>query len=291
MAGEASRSLNGHEFIPSEVIPTPFASSHFATLTGGGIAFNVKTPFIDLDGQEVGTLEGDVGFMALGFRYQQGLTGWLAARFAFVGGARIGVDEQAMLAQGVTGTYGMQLGGIARIKQWDKVILSGAVDITRTDVVGVDPYGFVQRVVDEGLGSEDNDLVNSGNVYSVRGGVLAGWAPNPWLGLNGSFDVSQGEFSEMDSETVLGGGLAVGADLKNLGTIPLGLQLVARTSGVTSGGADLATRSWTYGLGVSYTGWDDFSIGFEASMNTFSRRDDGDDFESFIGTFNLRYWP
>lgn len=288
---EPRPTLNGHEFMPSEAVDGPFAVSYFGTITGGGIAYGVKTPYIDLEGEEVGTLEGDIAFMALGFQYQQRFGSWFAARFGFTGGARIGVDEQSVLAQGVTGTYGMRLGGIARILQTEKVILSGALDFTRTDVVGMDPYGFVQSVIDDGLDSTDNDLVTAGNVLGSRLSVLAGWAPRDWLGINGYIDGGRSDFSDADSETVMGGGLAVGIDFKNLDLAPIGTQLLAHSTAITTGGADLASRSWTYGLGVFYTGWDDFSLSFEATMNTFDRRGGGDGFESFMGTFNLRYWP
>lgn len=290
-AAEPGRTLNGHDFMPSEVVESPFAVSYFGTLTGGGMAFDVKTPFIDLEGNDLGTLEGNVAFMALGFRYQQRFGSWLAARFGFTGGARIGVDEQSVLAQGVTGTYGLRLGGIARILQTEKVILSGSLDFTRTDIVGLDPYGFARRVSEDGLGSDDNDLVASGQAYSTRLAVLGGWAPMGWLGINGYIEGGLGEYTNNDNETILGGGIAAGVDLKNLKLIPVGVQLLARTTGVTTAGADLATRSWAYGMGFFYTGWDEFSISFEASMNTFQRRGEGEDFESFVGSFNIRYWP
>jgi hypothetical protein len=44
-------------------------------------------------------------------------------------------------------------------------------------------------------------------------------------------------------------------------------------------------------LGVFYTGWQDFSVGLETTMTLLDRRDADDDFEAFIATFNLRYWP
>ena len=36
--------------------------------------------------------------------------------------------------------------------------------------------------------------------------------------------------------------------------------------GHDAGGADLADRSWTYGFGVFYTGWNNFSISVETTM-------------------------
>ena len=287
---EPGRTLNGHDFMPSENVEAPFAVTYFGTITGGGMAFDVKTPFIDRDGQQIGTLEGDVAFMALGFRYQQRFGNWIAARAGFVGSARLGIDEQSVLAQGVTGAYVFSFGGIARILQSEKAILSGSVDVAQTSIVGLDPYGFAQRVIEDGL-EQDNDLVKSGGVYSGRLRVLAGWAPIRWLGINGYLEGSHGEFTEAETESMVGGGLAAGIDFKNLGLIPIGAQLMARTSSATNGSADLASRSWLYGIGLFYTGWDDFSLSFEASMNTLDRRDADDDFESFVGTFNVRYWP
>ena len=290
IAADPTRVLNGHEFMPSEVVRSPFAISHFATITGGGMAFNVKTPFIDVDGNTIGTLEGDVAFMALGFEYQQRFGNWFAARVGFGGGARLGIDEQSVLAQGVNGTYVQTFGGIGRILQTEKVILSGALDFKRTNVVGLDPYGFAQNVVEGGL-EEDNDLVSSGGVNGGTLSALAGWAPRDWLGINGYVDFGPSQYTEGESKTQLGGGLAVGGDLKNLDLVPLGLNLLVSTSSVSAAGADLADRYWAYGLGVLFTGWDDFSLGFEATMNTYERRSGGDDFNAFVGTINLRYWP
>ena len=79
-AQEPGRELNGFEFIPSRIVADPFAITYFGTITGGGMAFDLKTPFVDLDGDTIGTLTGDVAFMALGFEYQQrSASGWPCA--------------------------------------------------------------------------------------------------------------------------------------------------------------------------------------------------------------------
>jgi hypothetical protein len=271
-AQEPGRVLNGHKFMPSRIVQAPFAISHFGTSTGGGLAFDLKTPFVDLSGDTVGTLTGDVAFMALGFQYQQRFGQWFAARIGFGGGARLGIDEQSVLAQGVTGSFVWSVGATARILQSDKVILSGTLDFGRTDLVGLDPFGFAQKVIEDSLEVGENNLVGTAEAINAVAGVRVGWAPAPWIGLTG-------------------GGATVGIDLKNLGVIPIGLQLSAQTDAFSQGGADLVARSWSYGLGVFYTGWDDFSVGLETTMSLLDRRDTDDDFEAFIATFNLRYWP
>jgi hypothetical protein len=290
-AQEPGRVLNGHKFMPSRLVAEPFAISHFGTTTGGGVAFDLKTPFVNLSGDTLGTLMGDVAFLSLGFQYQQRFGQWFAARIGFGGGARLGIDEQSVLAQGVTGSFIWNLGATARILQSEKVILSGAVDFGRTDLVGLDPFGFAQKIIDEGLEAEDNNLVGTAEAISAVASVRVGWAPAPWIGVTGLLEAGYGDVTESSSEALTGGGATVGIDLENLGVIPIGFQLSAETDAFSAGGADLAARSWSYGLGVFYTGWDDFSIGLETVMSLLDRRDTDDDFEAFIATFNLRYWP
>ncbi len=289
-AQEPSRVLNGFEFIPSRIVADPFAITYFGTITGGGMAFDLKTPFIDLDGDTIGTLTGDVAFMALGFEYQQRFGKWLAVRVAFSGGGRIGTNEQSMLAQGVTGTFGWDLGATARLYQSRKVIISGALDLARTDIVGVDPFGFAQSIIEDGL-TEDNSLVESGNAVSGILGARLGWAPASWIGVTAVLEGGRGEVTESGSETVFGGGGTVGVDLKNLNVIPIGILLSFDSDAFTQGGADLASRSNGFGLGLFWTGWEDFIVGFETTMLVLDRRDAEDDFEAFVATFNLRYWP
>lgn len=292
LAQEPSRVLNGYEYLPSRVVEDPFAISYFTTTTGGGVAFDLKTPLV-LPGQDtLVTLVGDVAFMSLGFRYQQRFGRWFAARFSFGASGRLGVDGQSVLAQGVTGTFNWSLGATARIFQSNKFIISGAVDFSRSDIVGLDPFGFAQKIIDDGVEAEDNELVKKGDAISGVLGARAGWAPAPWIGVTGLLEVGRADVTDSDAEVLVGGGAAVGIDLKNLGLIPIGLQLSGETDAFSPGGADIAARSWAYGFGIFYTGWQDFSVGFETATLLLDRRDPGaDDFEAFIATFNLRYWP
>ncbi|MGD8869551.1 MAG: hypothetical protein PVI01_18175 [Gemmatimonadales bacterium] len=292
LAQEPSRVLNGYEFLPSRVVEDPFAISYFTTSTGGGIAFDLKTPLV-LPGQDtLATLVGDVAFMSLGFRYQQRFGRWFAARFSFGSTARLGIDGQSVLAQGVTGTFNWNLGATARIFQNNKFIVSGTVDFSRADIVGLDPFGFAQKIIDEGVEAGDNELVKKGDAISGVVGARAGWAPASWIGVTGVLESGRGDVTDSDAEVFVAGGATVGIDLKNLGLVPIGFQLIGETDAFSPSGADIAARSWAYGFGVFYTGWQNFSIGFETATLLLDRRDpEADDFEAFIATFNLRYWP
>ena len=287
---EPSRVMNGFEFLPSGLVADPFAISYFRTGTGGGIAYDLKTPFVDLQGQTVDTLVGDVAFMALDFEYQQRFGSWFAARAQFTGSARVGIDEQSVLAQGMTGSFSWSLGATARLLQSDGFLLSLGADVGKTALVGLNPFGFAQSVADSGL-NKSNDLVETDDFTSLRGGARVAWAPLSWLGLTGVVELGVSALGDSASNAVLGGGGTVGIDFKNLGIVPIGLLASVETEASGSAGADLATRTTGYGLGVFYTGWDDFSIGLETSMRQLTLKETGSDFTAFVGTLNLRYWP
>ena len=170
------------------------------------------------------------------------------------------------------------------------MIISGVLDFARTYIVGVDPFGFAQSVTDDGL-TEDNSLVQSGGATSGVVSARLGWAPARWIGITALLEGGRGGVTEEGSETLVGGGGTVGIDLKNLGVIPIGFLLTFDSDAFSQGGADLASRSTGYGLGVFWTGWEDFSIGLETNMRVLERRDAPDNFEAFVATLNLRYWP
>ncbi len=288
-AQNPGRVLNGHRFIPSEQIPTPFVTSYIKTATGGGAAFNLKTPFLDVDGDTLGTLEGNVGFMTLAFQYQQKVTDWLALRGGFTGSARVGVDEQSILAEGLTGIVGWSLGGSALIVHKPTWLLSGSLDFARNEFVGLDPFGFAQSVVDSGL-SDDNNLVSSTNSVSSRAMVRAAWAPKKWLGATASLEGGVGDVQDVNSKGIFGAAATLGVDFRQLNWWSIGVLGFFRYETFNQNGADLSSNTSRVGLGVSYTGRDDFSVGLEGSTINFAREGSEDTFTGALMTFNIRYW-
>jgi hypothetical protein len=288
-AQQPDRVLNGYRFIPSGLVPDPFAVSYFGSGTGGGMAFDLETPFVDLDGDTLGTLIGDVAFLALDFEYQQRFGNWLAVRAGLIGVGRVGVDEQSVLAQGVTGVVGWNLGATARIWQNRNLIVSAALDFGRSDLVALDPFEFARSVVDEGLDT-DNSLVATTNAISTRASGRFGWAPADWIGVTAVLEGGVGDVTESDNEVILGGGGTVGVDLGQLSSIPIGLLLSLESEAFTFGGSDLSNRSTGIGFGVFYTAWEDFSIGLEATRRQLELRESEKSFAALLAAFRLRYY-
>jgi hypothetical protein len=289
-AQNPGRVLNGHRFIPSEQIPTPFVTSYIKTATGGGAAFDLKTPFLDVNGDTLGTLEGNVAFMNLAFQYQQKVTDWLALRGGFTGSARVGIDEQSMLAQGLTGIVGWSLGGSALIVHQPKWLLSGSLDFGRNDFIGLDPFGFAQTVIDSGGLSDDNNLVSSTNSVSGRAMVRAAWAPKRWLGATAILEGGVGDVQDFNSKGIFGAAATLGVDFRQLNWWSLGVLGFFRYETFNQNGTDLTSNTSRVGLGVSYTGRDDFSVGLEGSSITAAQEGSDDPFTGLLVTFNIRYW-
>jgi hypothetical protein len=295
---DQGRTLNGYAFVPSLVARSPFPVTSIGSHTGGAVAFDVRTPFIDFDGDTLGTLSGDVASVVLAFDYQQRFGEWFAARVEISALARAGTNDQSALAEGVTGGFSWDLGATARLLRRPTVILSAAVDVGRSDLVGINAYRFAQEVIDSGLPAAADSLLVSGNVTGGEASVRVGWAPTTWVGITGSLWAGVSKFANASSQTFVGGSTTIGIDLANLGVIPIGVQLSAAVNSngrtdsnqVAMGLDDLSGGS-SVGVGVFYTGWPDFSIGFETTVRRADRAGANSDFDTVVGTFNLRYWP
>jgi hypothetical protein len=199
------------------------------------------------------------------------------------------VDEQSVLAQGVTGVVGWILGATARIWQNRNLIVSAALDFGRSDLVALDPFEFARSVVDEGLDT-DNSLVATTNAISTRASGRFGWAPADWIGVTAVLEGGVGDVTESDNEVILGGGGTVGVDLGQLSSIPIGLLLSLESEAFTFGGSDLSNRSTGIGFGVFYTAWEDFSIGLEATRRQLELRESEKSFAALLAAFRLRYY-
>ena len=288
-AQNPGRVLNGFRFVPSAAIQSPFVTTYIRTATGGGAGFDLTSLFIDVDGDTLGTLTGDIGFMVLDFEFQQQFFGWLAVRAGFTGSARMGVDAQSILAEGLTGIASLNLGATARIWNNDRLLVSGAVDFGSSELTGLDPVGFAKQVIaDSGL-TKDNKLVKSTSLSTARANGRVAWAPRRWLGLTGYLGVNSLDATSGFSDVLLGGGVTAAVDLGQLNLPSIGFLLGYASEGANQG-SDLATRSQGITGGITYTGRDDFSVGLEATRRRFTRQDNDTDFSALIVTFNIRYW-
>ena len=129
-------------------------------MTGAAIALDVMTELGSQVGDSVlSVLEGDLAFLALGVEYQQAVADWLAVAGGFLGGARLGIEAESILSQGVTSFFAYQLRARARVLATENWQLSANLRFQPITQYGLDPIGFVQRAIEDGGITDENSLV------------------------------------------------------------------------------------------------------------------------------------
>jgi hypothetical protein len=269
-AEEAScrRCLAGHRFLVSSVAPDPFVTTHFRSGLGGGFASGLEVPFRNLDGAVIDTIGGGVGFVALDFEYQYAATSWLGLRGGTNIVARVGTSARSLVASGAEALSGLSLGATGRVWGGRTAQVSLTADVRRNQVYVLDPYSFVQSVVDNGYTEAAQEvLLTTASTNRYTGGVRAAWAPAPWLGLNGTFEAGSADDPRPDegNQSVTEIGASSEVDFGVLTSVPVGLTLGARSQTGSGRAGGLAGKATTYALGLFYTGRPHFLIGGEST--------------------------
>ena len=271
----APRSLGGHLFLPSSIVPDPFIATSFQTTTGGGMATNIAVPLYNLDGQEIAETTADIGFMALGFDYQQRVSNRVDVRLSLDGSGRLGTSAVSIVAEGLSAAYGYGLGTTVNLVKKTNWVLAATADVRGNTLYGVSPLGFVQSVIDNAangdssLASSEDSLLDSGDNSRFVGGVRGAYTPAPWIGFTGYLELGVGKKFEGRSAntSVSNFGATSSFDFNPLTHTPIGVLLQYRQQSLNEKDENVG-RSNSYGFGVFYTGRQDFGLGLE---NTWSK--------------------
>lgn len=290
--GPERRVLGGHRFQPVEGITDPFVTTHLRTLTGAGVATGLQAPFFDTDGDTLGTLDGDIAFFSLQFSYQLNLFERYALSLKLSGTGRAGIDEQALLADGLTSVYGLEFGARGVIWRNEESQLTGLLSVSRKNLFGLDPFGFAQRVIDAGGLTEDNKLLREGDINRFGAGVAGAHGFSPSLGMV-AYLLGGSAQPVADSEAREGyfrGGVSVDYDLLPAQGFPLGFSLAYGYDSFPEGGSDVAKGINSGTLGINYTGREDFHFGFELTAASFKQTDIRNTLASTSGLVSLQYY-
>ena len=292
-AGPERRVLNGHRFLPSSDLPDAFVNTFMRSAVGAGSAVNLRAPIEDLDGNVVDTLDGSIAFLSLDYEYQQAVNRWLALRANVAGGARLGTDEQALLFQGVTGVVGAGLGTTVRMLERKTVYVAAVGDLVWNQGYFVTPLDWVRDVIDNGLGSDSSKLVAGASNLIASVGARVAYSPHRAWGFTALAEFGFSEpFREDVSSTrgLVRFGGTIGYDFGASTPVPIGLLGGFRWENFSSGGDDIADRSWRSFFGISYTGRADFNVGVEMSFARLSQRDSNENIDSGSVRVALRYY-
>lgn len=284
--------LGEHVFLPGFQPADPFVTSFVRTGTGAGTALDLIVPVYDLEGEEIGRLEGDIAFILVDFDLQFAITDWLSVRGVLSGLTRIGIDEQAVLAEGLNAVGGYELGAKARIWHNNNFIVSGLLRYRKNGLVGVSPARFVQKVIDSGLGETgSNELIATNSAERGVAGIHAGFSPNKWVGFTALVETGVGDpFGKgREIENTLNVGGSVSVDLGAGTRVPIGVLLFLERDSFSEGASDLASQITTFGWGLFYTGKKEMKVGIE-SQSMGLKQATGDDLNATMARIVLQYY-
>ena len=256
------RCLDGFRFMPSSVINDVFASTHFQNATGAGMAVNLNVPVRNVEGETLGTLNGDIGFFLLDFEYQYSVAPWLALHAGIAGIGRIGTSVEALVASGVSAAFGGSFGAIVPFWRRPTFQVSAVGDVRRNTAYDVDPFGFAQQVADSGYSPDAKYvLLASEKVNRWSLGLRAAWAIAPWVGVVGVIEPGGAHGSTSGNGSLTTVGTSVGFDFAKRSRVPVGVSLAYRNQAGSSKTGNISGGYRSGEIGVFYTGRSEFTIG------------------------------
>ncbi len=277
-AQEVSESLlrqfrGGHRFIHNSVIPSPVIATFVRNSISIGQSSDLDVPVLQIGGEPIVGLEGDLLFAGMDFEYQHAVKSWIAARARFRLVARLGTELGSLLSSGVTASTGFELGWLLKVVRSERVMLSASLDVSNNNTTIVDILGFVQDVVD----STEAELIRK--TPSVRGGagLRFAYGVSALFGITAAASGGYGESIDRraDNELFWRFGGSVDFDLREGTGVPIGLVLGGVFDTFPEGGEDIASNVWIGMFRIEYTGRNDLGLGLAFNSEHLGTKDFG----------------
>lgn len=243
---------------------TPFITTYFRNSTGIGRAIGLDIPIYGQRGETITTVDGNLTYMLLEISYQQALNNWLAVWLSGSGVGRVGLNAESVLSKGITAVGALELGGLVRILNKEKFILSGAFSLRHNKLVGVDIIGFAKSIIDTGRIDESKLLLRIPS-WRVKGGLRFAYAINDLLGFIVATNWGRGDNLEGkdQSDTVFDIAGLVSLDLNTKTKLPIGLLVGYGHTSYPESSGDIVEDVGVATLRIAYTGSREFSLGLE----------------------------
>ena len=281
-------SLGDHRFVPVTALTEPFLVTYVQSTVGLGWTVNSTTPLINpSDSTMVGSVESDQLLTGLGFQYQQGVKDWLVVKLALDVVGRLGADTNSLLADGVTGAFGYDIGWMMRIYNTRSLLVSGSLGLGTGNATFLNLLALSEDLA----AGEDAELVSSRTSLVGYGGLHAAWGINRRFGLLGSLYASYGESFDGsgDNSWHSDGRLALSYDMEQDLSIPLGLALTGWRS-ENDVNADSEAGTWFWQARLALQGRSDFSIGANFGVDYFEVASQSDRLQFTNFSIDMRYY-
>jgi hypothetical protein len=192
-------SLNNHEFIGTTIVKLPFNNTSFEMDLGVGSTVDFTFPLVEIDGQPVIGLDGDIFFALLGFKYSQKIRKGFSFNVNYSLAARIGTNVQSVLVHGINTVSGYKAGVMFKLFENKKHRLSGSVDLYNSSGSFINIKRFVQDILDSipnpSISQDVPVLLGSAGLYHAWGlTTVTGINFHAVLAYGESFDRKREEF-------------------------------------------------------------------------------------------------
>jgi len=284
--------LGETRFMSTSFLPGAFITTDMRSSLGLGQARNIHTPILTIDSVEVIGLEGDLLYALLDARYQYAVQDWIAVWGRFLVNARLGNELQSVLAQGVSIHNGFEVGGLFRVWNNERHLLSAAVSLDNASTSWFDIYTFVSDAIDSGRITEDNNLVRSSPTLTSSFDLRYALAASDMIGIQALLQTALGESVNRDDGTAWAYrlGLAVHLDLLARTDVPIGFIGAYKIGTLPDGGDDITGRTQSVLFNVSYTGRQELGLGLDIQYQKIPLRGFDDDVGFTSAVITMQYY-
>ncbi len=266
------RVLNGHAFLPSFVIRTPFAATSFDANLGYGVG-SASGPTYNLAGNIDGSRTYSFAAMGQTFGYEKLITEGVSAGGGVQTTLYSGIDGPSALVVGADVNVGL-LGKVTAGHRFGPIQAAATLDLAYGPRLGIIVIDAVRSAIASG-GVETDPALAIDKVLTLQPGFAASWAPHKALGITAAVDwqwVSADKEQGSSDGSAAGLGFAGDLDFGKITSVPLGL-LAAIHWVEPLAGQDIS-RVQDYSLGGFYTGKPELVLGAEVAWREFHIRPD-----------------
>ncbi len=246
-----SHVLDGHSFLPTFTIPTPFANSSALIAIGFGYGDQSGVNLLGFTPRAEGQVKIIKG---------------LALSFGVAGHMLTGSDGSSALEYGASAGYSYKLGALYELIRSEKDVFSVAVELEHPNSFAVSPLESARSFIKGLINNAASDFVSNTVVNQWRPNVRWAHAFSPPFGLQALFGLKinqrKPEFRESTSSTRLQIGAQFETDFKPWVGVPFGLTLSYLRGQVLGSTLDLPSNN-TISLGLYLTSSAAFNVGLE----------------------------
>jgi len=292
-AGGHGRELNGHVFMPADDVRGALVTTSFTS----GLLVGLGSAHADF---QVGdrTLSGDFEYAGVGavLGYEYAPLDYLSVRLAVSELIYSGTTGRSAIVVGTSLQGGAGAGVTLSLPIGDSLRVGALFDATYGPNFALTVGQALKTVIDScsepsGCDVDSGSAFTAKNVFELKPGVAANWAPLPSLGFTANATYVRAD-QTINGHEFNGNAMELGAaadfDFAAISPVPIGLQV--QFSWLAPNGSALQHVT-DLGGGIFYTGRKELALGIQIIARRFAVTPDVDvSWSTFVSNIGMRYY-